>query len=949
MTTSQVRVSAVNRPGVFVNQTAAQSLPQPLANHAIGYIFGTTPAEEYYADASSSSIYSSLEPYKPTQISSVEDYLNKIGGVVPTGNSGALVTYDSVKAFFDNVGVNGILYYTRVSPTPETTIDLSNSGAGAGYNAFALKVNGRYYGTPIGIEDVDGTEIRVIVTTALDVADNARDLYNFLSAPSSQSDSFSDFYRVEQNATEALGAKLRFYSKDTRSLPKVEAFFAYQFSDTQYSSPLNLNTSQIVKNYASVKQLDFRCVSRDTNTGEGILFLSGAQLSLFIAAANAATPGTYAPATDQSDIIVDFLVDQDIYASAGGIPDNKYIAVSRDLSSGVGSGDKWRDQDAAYWQYDLGTTSFAKVVSGPNALVPTGTISVSGNSVTRSGYLPDSVQVFYVNVAGENRAIIVNGSTPDELATELRNEIVSILEEKELDVYYDVEVVPTGSNTSGNTYAPNNGHVVSTLVSAAGTPYIRPDLGTVARAGTIAISGGNITGSGTQFLSQLGVGDIIVANGVRFAITAISSDTAATTSVTTVTIPAGTTYSLDESIPNGFYSFDYVLRLVITSKNGVMSPVLPGKDRFGTTDSNVAQLTSLEQNPGYKAYKLTQTAKSYDFVYAIEQGMSSRFLSPGFLLAPEAYAVLTYDVNGGPTSDLNSKTEARLERIKITQALTRAAEGRTAGNIEGITDTQHVALIDCGGDESTLTDIQDELNLLKSTVGVPFGHAAFYAPWVKNASDRFVPPSGYVAGISCSRYITEGFQAPPAGVRYPLRGVNGLKIEISAQQQEVTYALGLNPIRSLPNRGIVVYGARTLSSNPLFRFVNTRVILNVLIDVLNRSFDDILFEAIDSAGTVYSRIRSISDQVLNQFWRQGALFGSRPEQAYRSICSSANNDAVSLEEGTVNLGVFVATSPTQERIFITVTRTPIGQVVQISDSFSRNTERFTAFLGSTNL
>jgi uncharacterized protein len=260
-----------------------------------------------------------------------------------------------------------------------------------------------------------------------------------------------------------------------------------------------------------------------------------------------------------------------------------------------------------------------------------------------------------------------------------------------------------------------------------------------------------------------------------------------------------------------------------------------------------------------------------------------------------------------------------------------------------------MAIIDCGGDIESVAQAQDELNLIKRVVGVPYGHAAYFAPYVKNLSDRFVPPSSFVAGIACSRFVNEGFQQPPAGSRYPLRGVVGLKFNITAQQQEVTYALGLNPIRSLPNRGVVVWGSRTLSSSPLFRFVNTRVILNVLIDVMNRSFDDILFESIDSGNTVYSRVKSIATQVLNQFYRQGALFGNRPEQAYLVVCGVANNSPTLLEQGTVRMDAYVATSPTLERLAITIVRTPVGQVSLLSDSFSRNEERFTAFLDATNL
>jgi uncharacterized protein len=937
-TSITVNAATLNRPGVFIAQSVTGGLPQPIATHAVGYLFGTTPADEYYGP-DAEGVYSSFLPYTPTQVASAQDFLNRVGGSTPSASRGALTTYDSVKAFFDNVGVNGILYFTRVTPTPETVIDLAASSAGAGYNSFALKVNGRYFGTSIGVPDGDGDEIKVIVTTGIDKLDNARDLYEYLS--SGDSDGFSDFYRVEQTADEALLGRFRIFSRDNTLLPTVDGFTAYQFSDTSYASPLELNTADVVKLFTSVKEVNFRCNSRDVGNGERILFVDGSALSLFIAAANAATPDTYdmTDAADKSAALVDYLADQNLYTV---IPNDKYVAISKDFTSGVGAGDKWPDADAAYWQYDSDTSTFTKLVSGPNAIVPTGTVPASG---PRTGYLPDSVQVFYVSIAGENRALIVNGATPDELAQGLRDEIISVLQEKNLAQYYDVESVATGSNYTGTSYAPNNGYrVVDNLVSSHGSPFIRPDIDDIKLTGTVAISAGTVTGTNTLFTQEVGVGSVIVVNGTRFTVTVRTSDTALTVTPANVTVTAGADAYLDKSLANGFFSHDYVLRVRITAKNGIVSPVLPGITRQGLIDENVVKLTSIAENVGYEGYKLTAQAKAQDFVYAIEKGMSGEYYAPGFLLAPEAYSELSYEAG----SDLASRSEAASERLKVTQTLVAAAEGRF-GTTEGITNTQHMALIDCGGDVENVAEAQDELGLIKRVVGVPFGHAAYFAPYLKNNDDRFVPPSGYVAGIACSRFINEGFQQPPAGSRYPLRGVNDVKFKISAQQQEVTYALGLNPIRSLPNRGIVVWGSRTLSSSPLFRFVNTRVILNALIDVMNRSFDDVLFENIDSAGTIYSRVSSIATQILNQFYNQGALFGSQPEQAYLVVCGDSNNSPELLEQGTVRMDAYVATSPTLERLAVTIVRTPIGQVSLLSDSFSRNGERFAAFLSATNL
>jgi hypothetical protein len=157
---------------------------------------------------------------------------------------------------------------------------------------------------------------------------------------------------------------------------------------------------------------------------------------------------SYDASTQGSTIIKDFLVDQNIYASASVIPAGKIVGVSKDISSTIASYVKWPDASANYWEYTSPDFApFQKDAEVAGTEVPSGSVLLSGGVTTRSGYLPDSVQVFYVEVAGENRAIIVNGADPDELTTNLVAEIRNILAEKELDGYYSVEVVDSGSET----------------------------------------------------------------------------------------------------------------------------------------------------------------------------------------------------------------------------------------------------------------------------------------------------------------------------------------------------------------------------------------------------------------------------------------------------------------------------------------------------------------------
>jgi len=1142
-----INVGALQRPGVFVTQSSTGGLPQPIASHAIGYIFGSTPVDPY--DENPVDSYASLPPYKPTQIGSVTDFIEKAGGSPTAGSNGqSIVSFDAVNAFFDNVGVNGILYYTRVTPTPEVNVVVTK---GAGWNLFTIKLGDRYFGDKsLGFNDNDGIAIRGITTTALDVNDNAFDIVGYLQ----QTDpDFSTYYRIEQTDEEAKVATFRIYSKDVRIIPEIQVFKGYQIADTAFATPTDAGT---INSYVPTKEIIFRAVSRDISNNEPILPISGAAVGAYIEEVSKISPVTesdadfihvtsveslsiagtsadplaagdafviegidpgeaayvgtgvdpqtgltfgetyYVSAIDEadnkfkvcptetdalasagagqnhivltvtgtvsgvrvrrlkydleggnpaeanpavkaanalpylSDALEGFVINAGVYNSTSDIANGKVIAVSLDNRVGKPSQISWPDAEARYFRWDSATSSFVRGFDGSDAdSTPNGLITSVGGNVTRSGYVPDSVQVFYVNIAGENRAVIANGATPAELSASIKESIDEILRDKELDAFYHVDVVDvdyTQDGLSANQYAPNNGIKISDQLSLAGVPQLRASstdaslTGSLVYAGTgniisgtlTAISGtaeitveangdGKVTGTATSFLSEifpgqnlligtvgneksyevvevlsdtiatikpsgqpigavaagaaiqgistnfteeLNLGDFVVIAGVRYQVSQqpTRDDQFEVVSAPTSAFQSNTIGYLDSSEANGFYRHDYLLKLKVTSKNGIPSPIVPGLDRYGKKDINVKRVNSPDEAADFNAYKLSAKSRAQDFVYAIEQGMGSGDYRPGFLFAPEAYSSFV------TTSSGLTKTQARVERVKVTQALLKAAEGKL-GEVEGISGTQHIALIDCGGDENSLSEVQDELAYIKTVAAAPFGHSAFYGPYIKNSNDRFVPPSGFIAGIACSRYVNEGFQQAPAGARYPLRGAIGLRFDITAQQQEVTYPLGLNPVRSLPNRGIVAWGARTTSPNALFKFVNTRAILNVLLDVMSRSFDDILFEQIDSAGTLYSRAKSIASQVMGQLYRQGALFGARPEQAYLVVCSDANNSLADLERGTLRLDVYVATSPTLERLVITVVRTPAGQVAQVQDSFSRNVDRFDYLLNATTI
>ena len=207
-----------------------------------------------------------------------------------------------------------------------------------------------------------------------------------------------------------------------------------------------------------------------------------------------------------------------------------------------------------------------------------------------------------------------------------------------------------------------------------------------------------------------------------------------------------------------------------------------------------------------------------------------------------------------------------------------------------------------------------------------FGYLGYYAPYVVDLEGFNVPPSASVAGTALRRYREQGFQEPPAGVLYPLQGVLRPQVNITRAHQQASNPTGLNAIRLLPNQGTVIWGARTRSSNSLFRWVNTRIILNVVINSLRGAFDDKIFRAIDGSQNLFRQIRSTAEGILYVLWQGQALYGASPTQAYRVICNATNNPDFNIENGLVNTDVFVVPVSTLEVILFRVVRTAIGQL-----------------------
>jgi uncharacterized protein len=242
-----------------------------------------------------------------------------------------------------------------------------------------------------------------------------------------------------------------------------------------------------------------------------------------------------------------------------------------------------------------------------------------------------------------------------------------------------------------------------------------------------------------------------------------------------------------------------------------------------------------------------------------------------------------------------------------------------------------VAMVDCGAVTATSTTGGGAINLAiaeRNTLVSPRGHSWYCFPYLVNLSGVNVPSSLAIIGMSLRRARTEGFPQPPAGVAFPLYGVRDTTFNVTDKTQTQLNPIGINCVRKLPaGRGIVCYGARTLSNSNFYRFASVRVILNVLAGSLKNAFDSTVFTLVDGQGALLSRIKQTAANFCERLRVAGALYGATPEEAYLVVCDLTNNTLDSLESGAVQLDVIVKPSPTLEVLNITLSRASLGAVL----------------------
>lgn len=176
-----------------------------------------------------------------------------------------------------------------------------------------------------------------------------------------------------------------------------------------------------------------------------------------------------------------------------------------------------------------------------------------------------------------------------------------------------------------------------------------------------------------------------------------------------------------------------------------------------------------------------------------------------------------------------------------------------------------------------------EVHEWRKKVNYDTTRAALYYPWIEvndpvagGGKTHFVPPSGHLAGLYARVDGERGVHKAPANEI--IRGVLGLEINVTKGEQDLLNPDGINCIRSFPGRGIRVWGARTLSSDASWRYINVRRLFNMVEASIERGTQWAVFEPNDY--DLWARLRRDLTAYLKTVWSSGALFGRTPDDAF---------------------------------------------------------------------
>ncbi len=210
------------------------------------------------------------------------------------------------------------------------------------------------------------------------------------------------------------------------------------------------------------------------------------------------------------------------------------------------------------------------------------------------------------------------------------------------------------------------------------------------------------------------------------------------------------------------------------------------------------------------------------------------------------------------------------------------------------------------------------------------GYGAVYYPWIEvgvesgnedtlTLESMFIPPSGAIAGIYARSDNEKGVHKAPANEI--IRNVTRLKVNLTNSDQGTLNDVNVNCLRSFPGRGIRVWGARTISTDIDWRYVNVRRLFIYLEESIDESTQWVVFEP--NNEQLWARVTQTINNFLTGLWRDGALMGSSPEEAFFVRCDKTTMTPEQIANGELIAVIGVAPTKPAEFVIFKIAQTTI--------------------------
>ncbi|MFJ1927696.1 MULTISPECIES: phage tail sheath family protein [unclassified Streptomyces] len=377
----------------------------------------------------------------------------------------------------------------------------------------------------------------------------------------------------------------------------------------------------------------------------------------------------------------------------------------------------------------------------------------------------------------------------------------------------------------------------------------------------------------------------------------------------------------------------------------------PPEDRFKVLvrqGDKVAETYEASTRKNVKGYLVTQTRSSTLIAVTEQRNAAQSKPAAQTLAVPDAPAPPAASGSGEVArldaseyvGDAAARTgfgglEAIDEITMVSVPDLMSAHQRGDIDAEGVRTVQLAVIAHCEqmGDRVAILDTPPGLSAQQvrtwrnDEAGYDSRYATLYYPWVRvfdpaAGRNTTVPPSGHIAGVWARSDAERGVHKAPANE--VVRGAVDLELRLSKGEQDLLNPIGVNCVRAFSGRGVRVWGARTLSSDPAWRYLNVRRLFNYLEESILLGTQWVVFEPNDDR--LWSSIRRNVTAFLTEEWRRGALFGRTAEEAFYVRCDRDNNPQESIDQGRVICEIGV--SPVKPAEFV------VFRLAQFSDTTS---------------